>query len=140
MLLAMWKWRPPKERELATIIEGQSLALLYDPWRASGDPNTKEINEIAFKDWYEQMLVTIRSTERIPKTLLDEFSEELWFGAKHAHTYLRPRCVHLETFKMRPQRFVLMTKVLHKEVGSWPGVACEITDRKCNYLSRALKQ
>jgi len=65
------------------------------------------------------MLVTIRLMERIPETLLDEFLEELWFGASHAHTYLRPQCVHLETFKMRPQRFILTVEVMHKEVGSW---------------------
>jgi len=50
MSLAMWKWRPPKEREMAPIIEGQPIALWYDPLGASGDPSTKEINEIAFKD------------------------------------------------------------------------------------------
>lgn len=140
MSLAMWKWKPLKERELATIVEGQPLELCYEPWRASGDPNTKEINEIAFKDWCEQMLVTIRSTKRIPKTLLEEFSEEIYFRASHAHTYLRSWCVHLETFNMRPQRFVLMIEALHKELGSWPRVAWKITDGKCNYLFGALKQ
>jgi len=50
MSLEMWKWRPPKEREMKPIVEGQPLALCYDPWKASRDPNMKEINEIAFKD------------------------------------------------------------------------------------------
>lgn len=100
----------------------------------------KEINEIDFKDWYENMLATIRSTERIPKTLLDELTEEVWFRASHAHTYLRPWCVHLETFKMRLQRFVLTTTVLHKEVRSWSGVTYEIMDGNYNYFFRALKQ
>jgi len=34
-------------------------------------------------------MTTIKETKRIPKALLDEFSRELWFGASHAHTYLR---------------------------------------------------
>lgn len=72
------------------IVEGQLLALWYEPWRASGDPSSKEINQVAFKEWYEMMLITIKSTERIPKPLLDEFSEEIWFGASHGHTYLQP--------------------------------------------------
>jgi len=41
---------------------------------------------------------------------------------------------------MRPQRFVLTAKALHKEVGSWSGVACEITGGKYTYMFRALKQ
>lgn len=53
MKLEMWKWTLPNETELATIIEGQPIALSYDPWRESGDPSMKEINKIAFKSWYE---------------------------------------------------------------------------------------
>lgn len=140
MSLAMWKLRLLKQRELATIVEGQPITLYYDPWRALGDPNTKEINEIAFKDWYEQMLATIRSTKRIPKALLNEFLEKLWFRASHVHTYLRPRCVHPQTFNMRLHRFVLMAEVLHKEVGSWLGVAYKIIEGKYKYIFRALKQ
>lgn len=102
MSLEMWKWRPPMERETVRINEGQPISLHFDPWRVSGDPSTKEINDITFKDWYEQMLATIRSTKRIPKALLDEFSKEVRFGASHAHTYLRRWCVQPETFKMRP--------------------------------------
>jgi len=86
------------------------------------------------------MLATIRSTERIPKALLDEFSEEVWFEASHTHTYLRPQCFYTETFKMSPQRFILTVMALQKEVGSWSGVACGITDEKYNYLFEAMKQ
>lgn len=50
MSLVMWKWRLLMERKMVPIIEGQPIALWYDPWKASGDPNTKEINKIAFKD------------------------------------------------------------------------------------------
>jgi len=50
MSLVMWKWRPPKERKMAPILEGQPIVLWYDPWKASRDPITKEINEIAFRD------------------------------------------------------------------------------------------
>ena len=53
MSLAMWKWRPPKEMEMAPILERQPIVFLYDPCMASGDPSIKEINEIAFRDWYE---------------------------------------------------------------------------------------
>lgn len=140
ILLEMLKWRPPKEREMATIFEGQPIALCYGPWRASGESSTKEINEITLRDWYEQMISTIRSTETIPKALLDEFSEEVWFRASHTHTYLRPWCVHPEIFKMRSQRFILTETMLHKKVGSWSRVAYEITDGKYNYIFGALKQ
>jgi len=77
MAIAMWKWRPPLERQMETITKDHPIALRYKPWKASGDPNTKEINEKAFKSWYEQMLDTIHSTKRISKALLDEFSGEL---------------------------------------------------------------
>ena len=39
--LAMWKWRPPLERQMATITENQPISLKYEAWRASGDPNIK---------------------------------------------------------------------------------------------------
>lgn len=52
MTLAMWKWRPYPERQMATITEDQPIALRYEPWRALGDPNIKEINEMAFRSWY----------------------------------------------------------------------------------------
>jgi len=60
MLLEMWKWRPLKERKMAPILEGKPIALQYDPWKASGDPSTKEINIIAFRHKYEQMLAIVR--------------------------------------------------------------------------------
>lgn len=84
------------------ITEGQPIALKYEPWRVSRDPSNKEINEETFTEWYELMLNTIRSTERIPKPLMDEFLEDIWFGVSHGHTYLKPRCVHPETFKTKP--------------------------------------
>jgi len=59
MTLAMWKWRPPPERQMATIAEDQPIALRYEPWRASGDPNVKEINEATFRGWYAQMVDAI---------------------------------------------------------------------------------
>lgn len=57
--LAMWKWRPPLEINMATITEDQPIFLRYEPWKALGDPNIKEINERAFKSWYEQMVDAI---------------------------------------------------------------------------------
>lgn len=66
-----------KEREMSNLVEGQLITLHYEPWRSSGDPNIKEINEMTFKDWYELMLTKIRSKKRIPMTLLDEFSKEI---------------------------------------------------------------
>lgn len=38
---------------METITEDQPISLRYELWKASGDPNTKEINERAFKMWYE---------------------------------------------------------------------------------------
>jgi len=76
--------------------------------------------------------------ERIPKTLLDEFSGDIWFGASHAHTYLKPRCVNPTTFKLRPQRFVLIEEALRREVKSWAGMACEITEGNPRYLFEAM--
>lgn len=55
------------------IRDDQPLALIYEPWRASGDPNNKEINEATFTEWYGLMLITVRMMERIPKQLLEEF-------------------------------------------------------------------
>lgn len=103
------------------------------------DLSTKKVNEVAFKEWYEMMLITIRSMQRTSKPLLDEFSKEIWFGASHGHTYLKPWCVHPDTFKMRPQKFVLTDEALHSELGSWSGVACEIIEEKYKYLFGGLK-
>lgn len=83
------------------IRDDQPLALIYEPWRASGDPNNKEINEATFTEWYGLMLITVRMMERIPKQLLEEFLQDIWFGVTHGHTYIKPRCVHWETFQMR---------------------------------------
>jgi len=46
--LAMWKWRPPRGRDMMQIRDDQPIALRYKPWRASGDPNSKEISEATF--------------------------------------------------------------------------------------------
>jgi len=84
------------------------------------------------------MVDTIQSAEQIPKTLLDEFSSDLWFRASHTYTYLRPRCVNPTTFKLRPQVFGLTEEALHREVESWLGVVYEITEGKLRYLFRAM--
>jgi len=62
MTLEMWKWKSPLERQMETITEDHPIALRYEPWKASGDRNTKEINKKAFKSWNEQMLDIIQST------------------------------------------------------------------------------
>lgn len=62
MSLAMWKWQPLGERGMMPIMQGQPLALQYELWRTSGDLITKEVNEATFKEWYEMVLITIRST------------------------------------------------------------------------------
>lgn len=54
---------------------------------------------------------------------------------------------HLQRVKMCPprnismmqQRFVLLEATFHSEVGSWPGVACEITDGKYIYLFEGMR-
>ena len=35
---------------------------------------------------------------------------------------------------MRPQKFSLAEETFHTEVGSWPGVVCEITEGRYTYL------
>lgn len=42
--MEIWKWCPLEGRELGHIIEDQTLALRYVPWRTSGDLTNKEIN------------------------------------------------------------------------------------------------
>jgi len=44
------------------IREEQPVVLKYDPWRASRDPNNKEINEVEFSEWYWLMMITIKMT------------------------------------------------------------------------------
>lgn len=77
MTLEMWMWRPPPEGQMETINEHCPIALRYELWRASRDPNIKEINEMAFKRWYTQMVDAIQLGERILKTLMDEFFGDL---------------------------------------------------------------
>jgi len=40
---------------------------------------------------------------------------------------------------MKPWKFVLFEATLHNEIGSWPGVACEITKGKYRYLFEGLR-
>ncbi len=115
------------------------ITLRYEPWRDSQDPNNNEINEPAFTEWYGLMLIIIRTTERIPRQLFDEFSQDTWFRVTHGHTHIRLRCIHLETFEMRKKIFVLSEATFHSEVGSWPRVACEITKGKYIYLFEGMR-
>jgi len=100
MTLAIWKWRPLRERDMMKIRDDQPITLRYGPWRALGDTTNKEINEKAFTELYGLMLITNMMTKRIPKQLLDKFSQSIWFGVTHGHTYLRLRCIHTGTFQM----------------------------------------
>jgi len=54
--LSMMKWCPPKGRELAPVCDDHLLALAYTPWRTSGYPSSKEINEASFAGWYAKMV------------------------------------------------------------------------------------
>lgn len=67
MTLAMLKWKPSKGRDMMQIRDDQPITLRYEPWRASRDPSIKEINEVAFSDWYGTMLITIRKAKQILK-------------------------------------------------------------------------
>ena len=90
MALDMWKWCPPGKRPLSEIGEDQPVAFRYPSWRVSGDPNSKEINDEAFKDWYNMMLDVIQTHQRIPRVLLDEYFGHIWFGILHGNTWIRP--------------------------------------------------
>ena len=94
----------------------------------SRDPSTKEVNAEAFRIWYGQMVDVVMSQQRIPRNLLDGYSEQVYFGFTHKHTFLRPTCVPETTFQMRPLKFQLDEAAFHTEVYSWLGVAMEIRD------------
>ena len=75
------------------IAENQPLAMKFTPWKVSGDPSTKEVNTEAFSSWYGLMVDVVMGQQRIPRNLLDGYSEQVWFGVTHKHTFLRPTCV-----------------------------------------------
>lgn len=56
------------------VAEFQLLPLRYVPWRNFEDPNKKEINEASFERWYNKMMEVFKATQRIPKSLLDDYS------------------------------------------------------------------
>jgi len=80
------------------------------------------------------MIEVIIDIERIPKSLLDEYSTSIWLGATHRNTFIRPHCVHLHTFQMWAHKFVLLTDAFHEEVRFWPMVIGEIREGKYPYF------
>lgn len=56
MEFAMWKWTHPGVRQLVEITNDQPMEMKFTPWRISGDPNTKDVNEEAFSFWDRQMV------------------------------------------------------------------------------------
>lgn len=45
---AMWKWTYMGVRQLVEIINNQPMVMNFTPWKISGDPSTKLVNEEAF--------------------------------------------------------------------------------------------
>ena len=86
--LAMWKWHSPLIMMPVEIVKNQLLAMKFIPWKVSRDPNTKEVNAEAFRSWYGLMIDVVMSQQRIPRNLLDGYSEQVWFGLTHKHTFL----------------------------------------------------
>lgn len=98
MAFSMWKWTHPGIRQLAEITHDQPMALKFTPWRVSGDPSTKEVNEEAFSFWYKQMVDVVASQQRVLRDLLDRYSSQIWLGVTHKQTYIKPICVDETTF------------------------------------------
>ena len=67
-------------------------------WRVSRDPSSKGINEEDYAEWYLKLIDVISAQESILRILLDEYSKQIWFGASHDNTWLRPHCVGVDTF------------------------------------------
>ena len=124
LLLAfvMWKWHLPPIRTPAELTVSQMLAMRYSPWQVSTAPSSRQVNAEAFREWYGMMIDVVASQQQVPRNLLDEYSEQVWFGVSHNHTFVRPTCVLHHTFHMAPLRFQLNDNVFHREVSTWPGV------------------
>ena len=105
MGLAMWKWTFPNIRIPVEIAKYQPVAMNFMPWKVFGDPSTREVNAEALRVWYGQMVDVVMSQQRIPRNLLDGYSEQVWFRITHKNTFLRPTCVLESTFNMRPLKF-----------------------------------
>lgn len=132
--LAMWKWCPLEGWELDPITKYQPLTFRYTPKRTSGDPSSKEINVAPFIGWYKKMLEVVKAAERIPNLLLYDYSSEMWFCMIHDNAWIRLQCIHSQTFHMTRQKFMMIAKVFHTEVGSWLGIAGEVQGGKHIYL------
>ena len=124
----MWKWHLPPVRMPAEMTASQPLVMKYTPWQVSMDPSTKQVNAEAFRAWYGMMTDVVTNQQWVPRHLLDEYSEQVWFGVSHRHTFLRPTCVSDTTFHMAPLRFQLNDDIFHREVSAWPGVVKHVRD------------
>lgn len=116
------------------IAEYQPVAMKFTPWKVSGDPNTKGVNAEAFGSWYGLMVDVVMIQHRIPRNLLDGYSEQVWFGVTHKHTFLRPTCVAEMTFQMRPLKFQIDEASFHTKFCSWLGVVMEVRDGVYTYI------
>ena len=55
--------------------------------------------------WYKKMVDIVARQQRVPRSLLDRYYSQIWFGVTHKQTYIRPTCVDETTFKMRLLKF-----------------------------------
>ena len=133
LAFAMWKWHLPPVRVPTETTVSQPLAMKYTPWQVSTDPSTKQVNAEAFQAWYGMMTDVVTNQQRVPRHLLDEYSEQVWFGVSHRHTFLRQTCVSDTTFHMAPLWFQLNDDTFHREVSSWPGVVKHVRDGVTRY-------
>ena len=99
----------------------------------STDPSNKQVNAEAFQAWYGMMTDVVTNQQRVPRHLLDEYNEQVWFGVIHRHTFLQPTCVSETTFHMAPLRFQLNDDTFHREVSAWPGVVKHVRDGITRY-------
>jgi len=78
----------------------KALTLTYAPLQAQVDFTNRSHNEKEFEYWHSKILNAIMMIIRVPKSILDKYAYQILFGISHKNTYVWPKVVNKDTFKM----------------------------------------
>lgn len=88
------------------------------------DIANKYFNENAIEKWNIKMLNVTQPKIRVPRSILNKYAYHMWFGINLYHTYVRPKYVSKDTFKMKALPYYMFEEKFHNEVLSRSGIQC----------------
>lgn len=122
IVLAIFKLCPPKERDIAPVVDDELLSYSDAPWHIAEDQVNHDFSELSFEHWHKKMVSITRDVSRVPLPLLDCYPHQIWFEISHIDSYAQSLTVNLMTFSMRKLLFYLNRNTFHNEVISWPKI------------------